>query len=936
MSRRIRFLPILLCLPAVALCAAPQLPGVGEAMQAAIDAHEVAGAVTVVVTKDKVLHLEASGLADIAGNKPMQPDSRFWIASMTKPVTATAVLMLQDEGKLNVADPVAKYIRAFADLKTPSGKPANLTIAQILTHTSGLGEAPDAKAREAHTLADLVPLWLAAPMQYEPGAKWQYTQSGINLAARIVEVVSGTSFDAFTQQRIFDPLGMTNTTFYPEPGTVVTGYAKNRAMGSLDATPHYSSFGVRGRPPLGNGGLYSTGPDYARFCQMLLGGGVLDGKRFLSPDAMKLLSTVQTGDLPCGFFQSAEFGNHGANYGWGIGTCVLRKPHEGVASMLSPGTFGHGGAWGTQAWIDPVHGVAYVLMVQRSNFPNSDASDVRRAFQEAAAKALGKAVAPDFGPNVLVFDPSMPDVQEQIDAVFAKQERNQFGSERYAILFKPGAYNLDVQVGFYTQALGLGRSPDDVAITGAVRSKANWMARHNATCNFWRTVENLSVTPTQDDNVNIWAVSQGVAMRRTHIKGDMNLWDGGWSSGGFLADSKIDGRVNSGSQQQWLSRNDEWGTWAGGSWNMVFVGTVNPPSGSWPASPYTVIDNTPVIREKPFLFVDDDGKYFVRVPSLSADGSQGVTWASGTTPGVSLPIEAFHVAHPDTDTAASLNAALGQGKHLLLTPGIYHLEDSVRVTRPGTVVLGLGYATLLPDRGTTAMEIADVDGVKVGGILFEAPAAGSAVLMKVGEPGCTASHASDPIFLYDIYCRVGGASAGMADCMVAIHSSNVVGDNFWLWRADHGRDVGWTANRNKTGLIVNGNDVAIYGLFVEHTQEYQTIWNGNGGRVYFYQSEMPYDPPSQEAWRHGDVNGFASYKVADGVTTHEAWGVGVYCVFYKAPVLAENAIETPAAPGVKIHHMVTIRLGGQPGSGISHVINGAGDPVITKQKTILD
>jgi CubicO group peptidase (beta-lactamase class C family) len=359
-------------------------------MQAAIDAHEIAGAVTVVVTKDRVLHLEATGLADVAGKKPMQPDARFWIASMTKPVTAVAVLMLQDEGKLNVADPVTKYIPAFANLKTPSGKPANLTIAQILTHTSGLGEAPAAGAREAHTLADLVPLWLAAPMQYEPGARWQYTQSGINLAGRIVEVVSGLSFDAFVQQRILHPLGMKNTTFYPASGSVVTAYAKNRTTGALEPTPPRNDFGTRDRPPLGNGGLYSTGPDYARFCQMLLGGGVLEGKRYLSPAAMKLLTTVQTGALPCGFFQSAEFGNHGASYGWGIGTCILRTPHEGVAAMLSPGTFGHGGAWGTQAWIDPVRGVAYVLMVQRSNFPNSDASDVRRTFQQAAAAALAK------------------------------------------------------------------------------------------------------------------------------------------------------------------------------------------------------------------------------------------------------------------------------------------------------------------------------------------------------------------------------------------------------------------------------------------------------------------------------------------------------------------------------------------------------------------
>jgi CubicO group peptidase (beta-lactamase class C family) len=388
MFARFWFLSVLMCFTVVAGCAVPQLPGVGAAMQEAIDGRQIAGAVTVVVTKDKVLHLEASGLADVAGKKPMQPDSLFWIASMTKPVTAVAVLMLQDEGKLNVADPVAKYIPAFAELKTPSGKPANLTITQILTHTSGLGEASAEGARNAKTLSDLIPLYLAAPMQYEPGAKWQYTQSGINVASRIVEVVSGLSFDAFTQQRIFDPLGMKNTTFYPAPGTVVTAYAKNRTTGELEMTPPRADFGVRNRPPLGNGGLYSTGPDYARFCRMLLGGGVLEGKRYLSANAMQLLTTVQTGSLPCGFFQAAEYANRGTNYGWGIGTCVLRTPHEGVAAMLSPGTFGHGGAWGTQAWIDPVRGVAYILMVQRSNFPNSDASDVRRAFQQTAAGAL--------------------------------------------------------------------------------------------------------------------------------------------------------------------------------------------------------------------------------------------------------------------------------------------------------------------------------------------------------------------------------------------------------------------------------------------------------------------------------------------------------------------------------------------------------------------
>jgi hypothetical protein len=550
--------------------------------------------------------------------------------------------------------------------------------------------------------------------------------------------------------------------------------------------------------------------------------------------------------------------------------------------------------------------------------------------------APGQAVVPDFGPNVLIFDPSMTNIQSQLDAVFAKQERNQFGPDRYACLFKPGQYNLDVQMGFYMQALGLGDSPDRVAITGAVRSTAGWM-RGNATCNFWRAVENLSVAPAPDGKPEVWAVSQGAALRRVHLKGDLNLWDGGWSSGGFIADSMIDGRVNSGSQQQWLSRNTQWGSWTGGSWNMVFVGVVNPPAGEWPKSPYTVIEKTPLIREKPYLIVDDGGHYSVRVPRLQAGGSQGTTWSAGPTPADSLPIAQFYLAHPATDSAASINAALGQGKNVIFTPGIYHLEASLRISRPDTIALGLGYQTLVPDNGTPAMVISDVDGVKVGGILFEAGATNSTTLLQVGEPGRAASHAADPLFLYDIFCRAGGAVVGKTTCMVTIYCNDVVGDNFWLWRADHGRGVGWTANENANGLVVNGNNVTCYGLFVEHCQDYQTIWNGNGGRVYFYQSEMPYDPPSSESWRHGATNGFASYKVADTVTTHEAWGLGVYCVFHAAPIVAENAIETPTAPGIKMHHMVSIRLGGgQRGSGINHVINGAGNPVITTMKAMVD
>jgi CubicO group peptidase (beta-lactamase class C family) len=384
------FAAFLLSISAVG-AAAPQLQPINAAMEEMIEKDEIAGAVTVVVSKDKVLHVGTTGLADVEAKRPMKEDTVFWIASMTKPVTAVAVMMLYDEGKLKPSDLVSKYIPEFADLKTPSGKAANLTITHILTHTSGLGEAFGEEARKAKTLKELVPFWVAKPTAFEPGEKWAYCQSGINAAGRIVEVVSGMSFDEFLQKRLFDPLDMKDTTFYPsdeQRKRMVTAFAKKE--GKLEAVPPRADFGAKDRPPQGNGGLFSTAPDYARFCQMLLNGGSLGGKRYLSAEALKFINTPQSGEIPTGFFQNDTWGNRGKNYGWGLGTCVLKEPHEGVAEVLSPGSFGHGGAWGTQAWVDPKKGVAYVLMVQRSNFPNSDASDVRRAFQKAASEAVGK------------------------------------------------------------------------------------------------------------------------------------------------------------------------------------------------------------------------------------------------------------------------------------------------------------------------------------------------------------------------------------------------------------------------------------------------------------------------------------------------------------------------------------------------------------------
>jgi hypothetical protein len=539
----------------------------------------------------------------------------------------------------------------------------------------------------------------------------------------------------------------------------------------------------------------------------------------------------------------------------------------------------------------------------------------------------------DFGPNVLIFDPSMGNatIQSKLDGVFAKQETNQFGTARYAYFFKPGKYALDVQIGFYMEAVGLGAKPDDVSITGAVRSMAKWN-QGNATVNFWRLAENLSVTPTAAINENdVWAVSQATALRRIHVtSGGVNLFDpeGGpneWASGGFIADSKIDGTVVSGSQQQFFTRNVTMQQWTGGVWNMVFVGNRGNPTGAWPGKPYTFVDTTPMVREKPYLTIDGSGNYSVVVPSL-ATKTQGTTWEGAAGPATTLPISEFYVAHSDKDTAATINAALAAGANLVLTPGTYHLDAALDVARAGTVVLGLGLATLTPDKGTAAIEVSDVDSVTVAGVLFDAGAASSPTLLRLGAAPGGASHAKSPSALFDVSCRVGGAAAGFAASCVTVNSNDVLIDQAWLWRADHGTGVGWDTNSAKNGLIVNGANVTAYGLFVEHFEEYQTLWNGNGGKVYFYQSEIPYDVPSQAKWTHDGVNGYASFKVADSVTTFDGRGLGIYS-YFDNPVVLDSAIEAPTAPGVTFQHVVTQWFKNADGSAINHIINATGAAV---------
>jgi hypothetical protein len=542
----------------------------------------------------------------------------------------------------------------------------------------------------------------------------------------------------------------------------------------------------------------------------------------------------------------------------------------------------------------------------------------------AALPALGaKNAKPDFGPNVLIFDPSMSSqaIQKQIDAIYAIQEHNEFGSQRNAVFFLPGSYSVDVPVGFYTEVIGLGESPDSTRIAGNLHADANH-EHNNATTTFWRAASGLSIAPA--GGTMQWAVSQAVSLRRMHVRGGLVLHQHrGWASGGWMSDSLVDGNVDSGSQQQWISRNCAWKSWTGSNWNMVFVGVVRPPDGAWPQPPYTTVALTPIVREKPFLQVNAAGEFSVRVPALHRD-SAGITWRGGETPGQTIPIAHFYIARPDVDTADTINAQLAQGKDLILTPGIYDLAAPIRVTRPRTVVLGLGFATLRPVHGTAAIATADEDGIDIAGLLFDAGPKESPVLLEVGPEGSGARHAKDPITLHDVFFRVGGAGVGRAKVNLSINSNDTLVDHTWIWRADHGDGVGWQLNTSENGLVVNGNDVTIYGLFVEHHQKFQVLWKGNGGRTYFYQSEIPYDPPTQAAYTSApSVNGWASYKIADGVTSHEAWGLGIYSVFIYPEVGLTRAIETPKSAQIRFHDMITVALGDH--GAINHVINDTGE-----------
>lgn len=590
----------------------------------------------------------------------------------------------------------------------------------------------------------------------------------------------------------------------------------------------------------------------------------------------------------------------------------------------------------------------------------------------AAPTAPAQSLCPDaasaqFGPNVCVFSDSMSQaaIQADLNAIATQQVPvgSQFDSNRYSVFFEPGTYGsaadpLVFQVGYYTQVAGLGAQPSQTVINGAILVFNNLCTAGTTDCNaddnFWRSMSNLTLnvdlpaTPDYappspdpygtgcDNSAEIWAVSQAAPIRRAIINGNVVFQDycasNNFASGGFIADSQVSGDLDFYGNQQYLTRNSSIGGVNGALWNMVYSGVEGAPAASFSGqgSQNTVLATSPVTDEQPFLYTGASGTDNVFVPAVQTNSS-GPSWAGGTEAGTSLPLSSFFIATPGTP-AAAINVALLAGKNLVLTPGVYNLAAPITVTRPDTVVLGMGFATLVPSRGNAALVVLPNTGVKVSGLIVDAGPVNSPVLVSVGTPLPAPAAAADPDLISDVFFRIGGAETTPTSATVSLldNASHSIIDDVWAWRADHGDNVGWTgnpSNKADTGLVVTGDDVTAYGLAVEHYQKSEVVWTGQGGTDVFFQNELPYDVPSQAAWNESATfSGYPAFLVGAGVKTFQGYGMGSYVVFIDttATLHVTAAFQAPQAPGVQFHDVFDLWIGGS--GGLDSVINGTGGP----------
>ena len=574
-----------------------------------------------------------------------------------------------------------------------------------------------------------------------------------------------------------------------------------------------------------------------------------------------------------------------------------------------------------------------------------------------------------FGPDVCVFNDAVRQatIQADLDRISIQQVpiTSQFDNDRYAVLFQPGTYGsaedpLVFQVGYYTEVAGLGYLPQDTVVNGVIDVFNNSCTAHTSNCNsdnnFWRSLSNLTlnvdrpssppvyapgvVDPRGSSCTNTeesWSVSQGSPIRRVIVNGSVVFQDysasDDYASGGFIADSQVTGNLDFYGNQQYLVRNSEIGGAHGcpqGLWNIVYSGVQGAPSPvlAGQCQQNTVLPTSPVTREEPFLYSDAEHGYSVFVPAVRHDSS-GPSWAGGKQAGKSAPLSSFFVATPATATS-TINTELARGRNLVLTPGIYDLTRPIVVRHQNTVVLGQGFATLVPERGNAAMVVTSNYGVELSGLIIDAGPVKSSVLLKVGTRAPSPRAPNDPDVIQDVFLRIGGEARTPVGAAISLldNADNSIIDDVWAWRADHGNLVGWTTNTGQTGVAVGGNAVTAYGLAVEHYQRSEVVWSGESGTEVFFENELPYDPPGQSAWMAAPKqDGYPAFLVAAHVRVFRGYGMGSYVVFLDTAATLHDfeAFEVPDSPNVQIQGVFAVWIGGSGGD--DSIINGDGGPV---------
>lgn len=597
----------------------------------------------------------------------------------------------------------------------------------------------------------------------------------------------------------------------------------------------------------------------------------------------------------------------------------------------------------------------------------------------SVAQGANNPNPPEWPSNVKIFTTATPtsEIQAVADAIFAtnggKNDNGHFVNVGYALLFAPGTYTeLNINIGYYTSIMGLGINISDTEINSVSSPQGNDDPTIGALNSFWRSAENFSTTPAEywypTGLIGMtWAVSQAAPLRKVNVNGLLFLFQlspnyaSGYSSGGFMADCTVTGTlktesaITSGSQQQWITRNSDMSVppdatkpaWSNGVWNQVFVGCIgapdshcsNCPNGEVPpcscknchstdctttctGNPYTNVEKTPVIAEKPFIVTDSAAtKYSLYIPQI--EYNKVGTSKDNNSPVDTVDFSEVYVA-TSADTAETINSAINEGCHIILTPGTYNLTDSIKVNQANTVVLGIGFPILISTTGKPCIVVGSVNGVRVGGVLLQAGPSVDPVTPTLLQWGSKVDQSITSGFLYDCFARCGRFSGDPAELhnqtnlFVQINSSNVVCDNLWLWRADHDSIelVHDGENSCLTGCEINGDNVTAYGLCPEHTLNDLCRWNGNNGRCYMFQAEFPYDVKPA----YGELD-YTGYRVDESVILHEGYGIGLYSFFRDyANVYVKSGMYAPASPGIKFTNCLTRYLNGN--GGILAVLNG--------------